>query len=185
MIEGVAASFALAFFAELGDKTQLAVLALSTRHRNRGMVFAGAFCGLSLAVAVSVAFGGIASQVVPLGALKVAAGLGLVAFGLHAFFSREKGEGERAEAAPGSIFFASLASLFVMEMGDKTQAANFLLATRYPAAWVFAGAALAMGLVALATVFAGEQACRLASRGVLNKVSGSLLVLAGLAMLVS
>ncbi|VVC72190.1 Uncharacterised protein [uncultured archaeon] len=183
MIEAVTASFALAFLAELGDKTQLAVLALTAKGGDKWKIFAGSPLGLTLAVAVSVLLGGAVSTLVPFDLLKVAAALGFVAFGIYSFFEPEEKCGEASGRKGKAGLGSSAVLLFVMEMGDKTQLANFLLAARYPAEWVFVGAALAMALVAGLTVYLGAKACSLVSPKIVKKASAVLFVLVGIATL--
>jgi putative Ca2+/H+ antiporter (TMEM165/GDT1 family) len=55
-------AFALVFLAELGDKTQLAVLALATRSPSPWPVFAGAGAALLASTALAVALGTFASR---------------------------------------------------------------------------------------------------------------------------
>ncbi len=50
-------SFGIMFLAEIGDKTQLAVISLSGRYRSPWVVFAGAGLAMLLATAIGVAVG--------------------------------------------------------------------------------------------------------------------------------
>lgn len=71
-----AATFASLFVAELGDKTQLAVITLTCKHQRPLPIFLGATAALAAVTAVGV-FGGqtIARFVQPSVMRKVAAGL--------------------------------------------------------------------------------------------------------------
>jgi putative Ca2+/H+ antiporter (TMEM165/GDT1 family) len=186
LLEGFTAAFLVAFVAELGDKTQLAVLALSAGNGDRKAVFLGAFCGLGLAIGAAVLLGGLITGLVDAGTLRLLAGTGFVAFAAYTYFSRGQREEEAcAGAASGSVFVSALALLFVMEIGDKTQLANMLLAATYPPAAVFAGALLAEGLVAAITVTAGAKIAERVGGCTLRKASAGLFALVGLATLAS
>jgi len=50
-------TFAVMFLAELGDKTQLAVISMSGRFRSPWVVFAGAGAAMLLATAIGVVVG--------------------------------------------------------------------------------------------------------------------------------
>jgi putative Ca2+/H+ antiporter (TMEM165/GDT1 family) len=50
-------SFGIMFIAELGDKTQLAVISLAARYRSPWIVFAGAAAAMIAATAIGTAVG--------------------------------------------------------------------------------------------------------------------------------
>lgn len=50
-------TFGIMFLAEIGDKTQLAVISLSSRYRSPLIVFAGAALAMVAATAIGVAIG--------------------------------------------------------------------------------------------------------------------------------
>lgn len=58
-------TFGAIFLAELGDKTQLATMALATSAESRWAVFLGAALALVATSALAVLFGGAISKVVP------------------------------------------------------------------------------------------------------------------------
>lgn len=64
-------SFGIVFLAELGDKTQLAALALTGRSGNPLSVFIGAASALILATLIGVASGAALNKLVPERALEI------------------------------------------------------------------------------------------------------------------
>jgi|Deesub1362B_J571_1020462.scaffolds.fasta_scaffold04116_4 putative Ca2+/H+ antiporter (TMEM165/GDT1 family) len=79
----VAVAFGLVLLAELGDKTQLAILAMATQ-RGPWSVFFGASLALVGSTAVAVILGTVARGYLPEGALRLlryAAGALFIAFG--------------------------------------------------------------------------------------------------------
>lgn len=58
-------TFGAIFVAELGDKTQLATLAMAANSRARWLVFAGAALALCATSAIAVLAGGAVTRVVP------------------------------------------------------------------------------------------------------------------------
>ena len=80
----VALAFGLVFLAELGDKTQLAVLAMASQ-RGPLSVFLGASLALVVSTAIAVILGTVAKGYLPEGALRLvryAAGALFIGFGV-------------------------------------------------------------------------------------------------------
>ena len=68
---------------------------------------------------------------------------------------------KRGEAVDWKIFFFAFCTLFIAELGDKTQLAVFSLVSQSKATWeVFLGASLALALVTLIGVLFGETLTR-------------------------
>lgn len=74
-------TFGTLFLAELGDKTQLATIAMVAEHRTPVVVFLGASLALTAVTLLGVVFGQSIVQVVPPRLLRVASGLLFVAIG--------------------------------------------------------------------------------------------------------
>ncbi len=75
-------AFSLIALAELGDKTELAVIALSAQYHAPIMVFLGAVLGLGLVSALGVAIGGKLQTIVPMEKLRIGSGILFLAFGV-------------------------------------------------------------------------------------------------------
>jgi putative Ca2+/H+ antiporter (TMEM165/GDT1 family) len=74
-----AATFVALSVAELGDKTQLAVITLTSKHQNPWSVFLGASAALALVTLIGVVFGQAVTNVIPAELLrKIASGLFIV-----------------------------------------------------------------------------------------------------------
>jgi len=72
-------TFSLIALAEFGDKTQLAVIALSTRY-DRKKVFIGVILAFALVTGLGVLVGGVIYQFIPQNVIRILAGLLFVAF---------------------------------------------------------------------------------------------------------
>ena len=77
----LASTFSLVFLAELGDKTQLATLALAASGRSRWVVFLGAASALVATSALAVVLGEGIARVVPEVWLRRVAGAGFLVLG--------------------------------------------------------------------------------------------------------
>lgn len=78
----IATTFATVFLAELGDKTQLAVLSLTASSRQPLAVFVGAALALLAVTAIGALVGEGLSRVVPSWLLQKAAAIAFIAIGL-------------------------------------------------------------------------------------------------------
>ena len=67
-------TFALLFVAELGDKTQLAVINMTAKHKMPLWVFLGATLALVAVTAIGVLGGGLLTRIVPEAALRKVGG---------------------------------------------------------------------------------------------------------------
>ncbi len=178
-------ALSLVALAEMGDKTQLLVLALAARYRLR-QVIAGVVIAALATMALAVAVGGMIQQVVPLRWIKLGAGLSFLGFAVWTLRGEEGEEGKR-KAYAGAILTVAV-SFFVAELGDKTQLATAVLAAESPRwAPVWLGATLGMligdGLGIAVGRFFGRKLPEKVIRGaaaVLFAVFGILLLLEGI-----
>lgn len=181
-MDGLLAALALNILAEFGDKTQLAVFALSARYRKPAAVFAGAFTGEVLATGLGILLGAYAMKVLPLPLLKFGGGLAFVVLG--AWFLLRKDSAVAAthtRASHASAFVATMGMIFLAEMGDKSQAANALLATRYDPWSVFLGSAIALGLLIAAATLIGHKFANSKFAPLVRVAAGLLFVALGVA----
>jgi putative Ca2+/H+ antiporter (TMEM165/GDT1 family) len=79
----LASTFVTVFLAELGDKTQLAIVTISGTTSRPGAVFAGSSLALVLASLLGAAAGGSLSAVIPTDALQLAASVGFLILGVR------------------------------------------------------------------------------------------------------
>jgi len=205
----VLTTFGLIFVAELGDKTQLAVLAQTCKYRRPWAVFLGASTALTAVTALGAAGGQVLGRFIPPSLLQGIAALAFVVMGVligreAARTGAEEPVPEEACPLPGSDGFgygcthpqpvrSSLVSphtwkafgstfglLFVAEMGDKTQLAVLSLAGKRAASLpVFVGGALALTAVTALGAIGGQALCRFIPKRVLLWVSAVAFVVMG------
>jgi putative Ca2+/H+ antiporter (TMEM165/GDT1 family) len=97
----LASTFATVFLAELGDKTQLAIVSISGTSQRPGAVFAGSSAALVLASLVGAAAGGSLSSLVPTDALQLAASVGFLILGIRLIL--RSGRSQEADAPGPSV----------------------------------------------------------------------------------
>lgn len=98
----LASTFVTVFLAELGDKTQLAIVTISGTSPRPGAVFAGSSLALVLASLLGAAAGGSLSAVIPTDALQLAAAAGFLVIGLRLILKSGQETDDADAAAAGS-----------------------------------------------------------------------------------
>ena len=109
------------FIAEMGDKTQLMLIALTSKHKLRDIILGTAVAILVLN-GLAVLAGGLVSEVIPDWLIKTIAALAFLYFAASTIAGDDDDEEE--EGGKTKITFAPLAvfcTFFVAELGDKTQ----------------------------------------------------------------
>jgi putative Ca2+/H+ antiporter (TMEM165/GDT1 family) len=123
----VGAAFLIALLlvtlAELGDKTQLLVLALAARYRPTHVIVGVAIAVLLLQL-IAVLLGTVAGSLLPEKAVAIVAGLLFIGFGVWTWRDASGDEEDEQIAERGRGLGPVLtvaAAFFVAELGDKTQ----------------------------------------------------------------
>ncbi len=81
-------TFGTIFLAELGDKTQLAAILMTSKTGRPLSVFIGAVAALSLVTAIGVLFGEGLISIIPQNILKKVAALAFISIGALMFFGK-------------------------------------------------------------------------------------------------
>ncbi len=79
-------AFWIVLLAEMGDKTQLAAVALAASSRKPWQVWAGAIAALAVSLAVAVGVGAVFSRVIPPAAMRRSAAVFFVLCGVWLWF---------------------------------------------------------------------------------------------------
>jgi len=81
-------TFALLFVAELGDKTQLAVISMTAKHKAPVWIFVGATLALAAVTGIGVLGGELLTRFIPEMALRKAAAVLFVLMGVLMWFDK-------------------------------------------------------------------------------------------------
>jgi putative Ca2+/H+ antiporter (TMEM165/GDT1 family) len=188
----------LVFVAELGDKTQLAVVTQTCKYRRPWAVFLGASLALTTVTALGVIGGQALAQFIPRQVLQIVAASAFVVMGVligrQAAQARDDAAAEDAcadeqvacsplSAWDWKAFGSTYGLLFVAELGDKTQLAVLSLAGKWVEPWaVFLGGTLALALVTALGVVGGQGLCKLIPERLLLWISAVAFVVMGILM---
>jgi len=166
--EAFAIALGATFLAELGDKTQLAVVMLAERFRPWPLFIAASLALVTSAV-LAATLGGLLGSLggtAGLGPwLSLASGIAFIVFGVLGLIAL-KSEDAETEAPPSGtrLFLLVFSAIFVAELGDKTQIATALFASQGFPVWAGLGSALALVLSTALAVLAGRALTRLQPR---------------------
>ncbi|MFH1788781.1 MAG: TMEM165/GDT1 family protein [Candidatus Altiarchaeota archaeon] len=165
--------------AELGDKTQLAILLLSTRTRARIKLLAGAMLGFLAVDGVAVIAGSWIPALVPIYTIKLASSAVFILFGI--LLLRE-GESElEKNISNKKPFIAAFTLIFITEWGDKTQIITGLFAATANPLLVLAGALSALMILSAAAVYAGSFVSERIDKAKVRRIAGALFIVIGAA----
>ncbi len=161
MLEAFGVSTALVALAEIGDKTQLLAIVLAARFRKPLPIILGILCATLLNHTAAAALGFLLAGWLTGQTFQIAVGIGFVVMAGWALIPDKEDDRARKTNA-GGVFLTTLAAVFLVEIGDKTQIATSLLAARFENILVVtAGTTLGMMLANVPAVLLGEAATRI------------------------
>lgn len=176
-------TFGIIAASELGDKTQIAAITLSTRYR-ASLVFVGAMLAMVLVDGVSILAGVAIGNLIPMRLVGLFGAIIFIGFGIYSLLSKEP---EKVKARKGKFaILASFSMVALMELGDKTQLAVIALSANYGAPLqVFLGMVLAYVLLMGVGVLVGSRLLKLVPQRYLRIFSGAVFLIFGAIFLLS
>ncbi len=171
--------------AEIGDKTQLLALLLSTRFRRPWPIVLGILVATLANHAFASAVGAWLVGVIGARTLRWALGLSFVAMAVWTLIPDSAPDEDSARPRHG-VFLTTALAFFIVEMGDKTQIATVALAAQFHSiVLVVIGTTLGMMLVNVPVVFAGDALIRRAPLEVVRIVTALSFLALGVYVLAS
>lgn len=174
-------TFGIVALAELGDKTQLTAITLSTKYRAIS-VFTGAMLAMALVDGVSILVGTALAELIPMQLVRLVGAAIFIAFGIRTLISNED---DKIEVKSGkSAIVTSFSMVSLMELGDKTQFSVIALAAEYKSPiMVFTGMMLAYLMLMGIGVVVGCKLLKFVPTRYLKIFTGLLFIIFGLAFL--
>lgn len=154
-MEALLISAGTVFLGEIGDKTQLLAVMLSSRFRRPWPIIAGILCATLANHAVAGLAGQWLHNHVANETLVLIVGVSFIAVGLWALVP-DKVEENEAQRPGKNIFWVTTVSFFLAEIGDKTQIATTVLAAKFSSIYaVVTGTTIGMLAADVPVVFLG------------------------------
>lgn len=182
MLEEILVPFLAVGLAELGDKTQIALFCLSLKTNKRLQLLLGAIFAFIIVDGIAIILGSIFKTIVPHTITKLGSGICFIVCGVLFMLRHER------EHFKGNIqkpFLSGFGIVALSEMGDKTQIASGIFATRYNAYLVFIGVILVLSLLSIIAVFLGKVVLEKIDERTVPMLAGLLFIAIGLMTLIS
>jgi putative Ca2+/H+ antiporter (TMEM165/GDT1 family) len=170
--------------AEMGDKTQLSVLLLSSRTREYAQLLAGIMLAFLLADGFAILVGSWVTEVIPVHLVKLVSGAVFILFGVM-ILRGNKEEEEESRLSPRNAFVSGFSMIFLSEWGDKTQIASALFATEYDPRMVFIGVMTALLILSAMAIYLGKFLASRIDRKRITRIAGIVFLLIGLSFMLS
>ncbi|TEU08980.1 TMEM165/GDT1 family protein [Candidatus Bathyarchaeota archaeon] len=175
------ASLTLFSLMEFGDKTHIAVITLSMKNKPLE-VFIGALGAFAVVDGTSVLVGGLVANLIPEFWINVISGGLFLLFGVLTLINKEDEKEVKESSRSGLASAFSLVTL--MELGDKTQFASFVLAARYGSpVMVFLGIMLGAALITGSGVVIGKGLMKVMPERYLRYAAAALFLIFGVIFL--
>lgn len=168
--------FMTIFIAEMGDKTQLLLVAMAGKYKIPH-ILTGTWLATVILNILAVGVGAALSNYLDMRIIKLIAGAAFFWFALTALKSDDEEEEHRDMKHNFGPMFAIFISFFIGELGDKTQLSAITLAANYTnhslmnAVYVFLGCTLGLILADLLGLVAGVVLKSKIPSGILNIIS--------------
>jgi putative Ca2+/H+ antiporter (TMEM165/GDT1 family) len=160
MIHPFFVSAGIVALAEMGDKTQLLALLLTTQFRKPLPTILGILVSTVINHAFAGAIGSWVATLLSPTVLRWVLGISFLAMGAWTLIP-DKLDDDKPAGSQLGVFAATVVAFFLAEMGDKTQIATVALAAQYQSLfWVVAGTTVGMMLANVPVVLFGEWLTR-------------------------
>ena len=163
--------------AELGDKTQLAVFCLASKTKKCLQLFFGVMLALIIADGIAILLGSYITTLVPQSVIKIIAGAIFITVGIVILLNNKK---EEAKCELKMPFMSGFSLILISEMGDKTQIAAGLFATKFNPFLAFFGVILALTILSLMAVYLGKFVVTKLEKKTVSIIAGILFILIGI-----
>lgn len=163
--------------AEMGDKTQLLVFALSMEF-GAIPILSGALLAFGVLNGPGVFIGEKIAHLISPIFIKSLSAIIFFAFGLYLFLEKEEKQEEIRQHKKRNGFLIAFSSIFIGELGDKTQICSIVLGARFKDfGLVFSGCFLALFVATVIAVFLGSYIQKWLPKIPFKKISGGIMIL--------
>ncbi|MFW6149845.1 MAG: TMEM165/GDT1 family protein [Atribacterota bacterium] len=167
--------------AELGDKTQIFILLLSSKTNKHAQILIGVTLAFLIVDGIAIAAGSWITTIIPIKYLKIISGIAFIIFGILMLINKE--ESEKIKKF-NYLLITSFFIIFLTEWGDKTQIAAALFATKYNPYMVLIGTILALFILSVIAILFGKTISEKMPRKTMNKIVTIIFIITGLSFFI-
>ena len=180
MIRDFLIPFVAVGLAELGDKTQVSLILISSKTQDHTRLLGGVLLGFLLVDGVAVAAGAWAAKLILPSTLKIIAGIMFLLFGALMLTANDE-SGKRFHHK--NPFLAGFLIISLTEWGDKTQVAAALFSATYNPLMVLAGTMLSLVILSAAAIYVGKRISGAVDQRKMTVAAAAVFILLGLSSL--
>ena len=181
MLQDILIPLIVVGLAELGDKTQLAILLSASKTERHLHLFLGTILAFLIVDGIAILAGEWITNIAPGGLIKMLSGVVFIIFGLVILIFRNRREETKSKYYFENPFYSGFIMIFASEWGDKTQIAAGLFATKYSGLMVLTGVIIALSLLSIIAIYSGKFISDKVNRETLAKIAGISFILMGVA----
>jgi len=181
MIQDILVPLAAVGLAELGDKTQLSILLLSSKTKKHAELLLGVMLAFLIVDGAAIVAGSWITSIISIEKIRIISGIIFIIFGIKIL--RESAEKCDDKVHLKNPFVSGFTLIFAAELGDKTQITAGLFAARYDAFLVLVGTMVALAALSVAAVYLGKHILDKFDKCTVTKIAGTLFVLIGASFL--
>jgi Ca2+/H+ antiporter, TMEM165/GDT1 family len=178
-------STGIVVLAEIGDKTQLLALLLTTQFRRPVPIILGMLVATVVNHTIAGAIGAWVASTVSPSLLRWILGLSFIGMAIWTLIPDQLDDDQPTRSQLG-VFAATVVTFFLAEMGDKTQVATAALAAQYHSLlWVVAGTTAGMMIADVPVVLFGDWLTKRVPVRVVHIVCAALFAVMGVLALLN
>jgi Ca2+/H+ antiporter, TMEM165/GDT1 family len=177
MLQDIFVPFIAIMLAELGDKTQLAVFCLSSKTKKHFQLLIGVMLAFIIADGLAILLGEYVTTLIPRYYLKILSGIVFIIFGIITLMQHKE---EESKCELNNPFMSAFGLILISEMGDKTQIASALFATRFVPWLVFIGVIFALLILSVLAVYLSKYFSDKINNKYIHLGAGILFILIGI-----
>lgn len=182
MINDFFIPFVVIGLAELGDKTQFAMLCLALKTKKHGQLLIGALLAFIVADGAAVLLGSYLSRVFPFMYVTLFAGVLFIVIGISMLVQTKEAHEDYHIRRP---FFSSFGLILLLEMGDKSQIAAGMFATQFNPLLVLLGVVASLFCLSFLAVHAGKHVLKKVPTHMVTTIAGALFIVIGVLTILS
>lgn len=162
---------------ELGDKSHVITLLLSSKYKDHVRVFIGIMAAFFVTILMAIILGNFFSDFILSSTIKYIIAFSMIIFGVYTYLSHEDGPIKISKHSP---FVSSFLMIFVAEMGDKSQLVSGFFGAKYNAILIGISLLIGLGIITYATIFIGRKFNKHIHPKAVHYVGGSTFIILGI-----
>ncbi len=173
--------------AEFGDKTQIAIISISSKTKKKFQILFGAILAFAIIDGLAILFGNYISDLIPLLYIKIIAGTLFIFFGILTILEKTNSEDNnknKIKEIKNPLIYSFLL-LSLAELGDKSQFVAGTFSSIYNPILTFFGIICGVIIISSIAILLGDYINKKFNKNIVKKISAGLFFTIGISILIS